>query len=73
MTLSDTIKQTKTNIEDIREFLKYIESNNNDHEKGVNAETRTLDDIENSLLFLRDYNRVTNDLVSVIKEYERNC
>lgn len=73
MTLSDTIKQTKTNIEDIREFLKYIESNNNDHEKGVNKETRTLDDIENSLLFLRDYNRVTNDLVSVIKEYERNC
>lgn len=73
MTLSDTIKQTKTNIEDIREFLKYIESNNNDHAEGVNAETRTLDDIENSLLFLRDYNRVTNDLVSVIKEYERNC
>lgn len=73
MTLSDTIKQTNKNIEDIREFLKYIENNNNDHEKGVNAETRTLDDIENSLLFLRDYNRVTNDLVGVIKEYERNC
>lgn len=70
MTLAETINQTRKNIEKIKEYINNLEYNNN-----LNAETvadgvkRPLDDISNALLFINDYNNITNDILKILKNY----
>ena len=65
------IIETANNIKRLEAFLKNIKMNFNDHKKTVIAKDgRTLDDICNSLAFLKDYNEVTNELVKVMENYD---
>ena len=63
------INQIQENIKRLEAFLKNLKMNFNDHKKQAETGTR-LDDIENSIAFLKDYNEVTNELVKVMEEYD---
>ena len=63
------INQTAENIKRLEAFLKNIKMNFNDHRKQAKNSSR-LDDIENSIAFLKDYNEVTNELVKVMEAYD---
>lgn len=65
------INQTQENIKRLEAFLKNLKMNFNDHKKQAETGTR-LDDIENSIAFLKDYKEVTNKLVKVMEEYDMN-
>lgn len=60
--------ETKANIKKIEEFAKYLKSNFNTHSKQYKKSTN-IEDIENSVAFLRDYAEVAEKLVEVINEY----
>lgn len=63
------LKQTRENISEIKDFVKYLDNNFKQHSK--QAKTReNLDDIENSVAFLKDYSEVAEQLMAVIKNYK---
>lgn len=64
------INKTQANIDEIKEFVKYLENNYKEHSKNA-KESQRLDDLENSVLFLKDYLEVSNELVDVIKAYKK--
>lgn len=64
------INKTQANIDEIKEFVKYLENNYKEHSKNA-KESQRLDDLENSVLFLKDYLEVSNELVEVIKAYKK--
>lgn len=64
------INKTQANIDEIKEFAKYLENNYKEHSKNA-KESQRLDDLENSVLFLKDYLEVSNELVEVIKAYKK--
>lgn len=64
------INKTKANLDEIKEFIKHIEYNYKMHSKTVKASER-LDDIENSICCLKDYLKVSDELVKVIKAYKK--
>lgn len=61
--------QTQENIKRLEAFLKNIKMNFNDHKKQA-KNSKHLDEIENSIAFLKDYNEVTNQLVKVMEDYD---
>lgn len=63
------INQTAENIKRLEAFLKNIKMNFNDHKKTAKT-SQHLDEIENSIAFLKDYNEVTNKLVKVMEDYD---
>lgn len=65
------INQTAENIKRLESFLKSIKMNFNDHKKQA-KNSKHLDEIENSILFLKDYNKVTKELVKVMEDYEKS-
>ena len=65
------INQTAENIKRLEAFLKNIKMNFNDHKKQA-KNSKHLDEIENSILFLKDYNKVTKELVKVMEDYEKS-
>ena len=64
------INKTQANIDEIKEFVKYLENNYKEHSKNA-KESQRLDDLENSVLFLKGYLEVSNELVEVIKAYKK--
>lgn len=64
------INKTQANIDEIKEFVKHLENNYKEHSKNA-KESQRLDDLENSVLFLKDYLEVSNELVEVIKAYKK--
>lgn len=64
------INQTQENIKRLEAFLKNLKMNFNDHKKLAKT-SQHLDDIENSIAFLKDYNEVTNQLVKVMEDYDK--
>ena len=70
MTTSDTIKQTEQNIKTIREYLNNLEYNLESNATTIeNGKNELLDDIDNAIEFIKDYNRLTKDLVKVLTDY----
>lgn len=67
------IKQTAENIKRLEAFLKNLKMNFNNHKKVVKTSSLAyhLDDIENSLAFIKDYKEVTKELVKVMEEYSK--
>ena len=65
----EEINQTAENIKRLEAFLKNIKMNFNDHKKMAKT-SQHLDEIENSIAFLKDYNEVTNKLVKVMEDYD---
>lgn len=63
------INQTAENVKRLEAFLKNLKMNFNDHKKQAKNSTR-LDDIENSLAFLKDYKEVSDQLVKVMEDYD---
>lgn len=61
---------TAENIKAIKEFTKYLEYNYKEHTKTLKA-GENYSDMENSLFFLEDYEKVSKKLVEVIEEYNR--
>ena len=61
-------KQTAENIKRLEAFLKNLKMNFNDHKKMAKT-SQHIDEIENSLAFLKDYNEVTKELVKVMEDY----
>lgn len=62
------INQTAENIKRLEAFLKNLKMNFNDHKKMAKT-SQHIDEIENSLAFLKDYNEVTKELVKVMEDY----
>lgn len=67
----NNINHTKENIQIIKDFVKYLEENFKDHSKTVKTSDNYID-LENSLAFLKDYERVSDQLIKVIADYEEN-
>lgn len=63
------INQTQENIKRLEAFLKNIKMNFNNHKKQAKT-SQHLDEVENSIAFLKDYNEVTSQLVKVMEEYD---
>ena len=63
-----TINQTKANIKKIETFTKYLKYNFNNHSKMI-KETENIDEVENSLAFLKDYAEVSEKIMEVINDY----
>lgn len=64
------INVTAENIKRIEAFVKHIKTNYNDHKRQAKNSGR-IDDIENSLAFLRDYKNITDKLIKDIEEYSK--
>lgn len=64
------INVTAENIKRIEAFVKYIKKNYNDHKRQAKSSDR-IDDIENSLAFLKDYQKITDKLIKDIEEYSK--
>ena len=62
------IKETNLNIRKIEGFVTYLRRNFNEHSKTF-KNSENLDDLENSLAFLKDYAEVSEKLIAVIKDY----
>lgn len=70
MNLYQTINQTKNNIKSIREYLEGIENNNIEKEGALSCINHmSLDDIDNAVQFIRDYNYLTNEILKILKAY----
>lgn len=69
---ANTIKNTKININAIKDFVKYLEHNYKEHAKQL-KESDNYDDMANSLAFLQDYEKVSNKILEVIAEYDRQA
>lgn len=67
--MKNEISQTEENIKRIEGFIKYLKTNFNDHKKLAKNSNR-LDEIENSIAFLKDYNEVSEKLIKVIEDYD---
>lgn len=65
----DNINHTKENIKIIKDFVKYLDSNFKEHSKTAKTSNNYID-LENSLAFLKDYEKVSDALIKVINEYE---
>lgn len=65
----NNINHTKENLEIIKDFVKYLENNFKEHSKTVKA-SNNYSDLENSLAFLKDYEKVSDEFVKIIKNYE---
>lgn len=63
------INQTQENIKRLEAFLKNLKMNFNDHKKKAKT-SEHLDEIENSIAFLKDYNEVSEQLIKVMEDYE---
>lgn len=63
------INKTAENIKRLEAFIKNIKMNFNDHKKQA-KNSQHLEEIENSISFLKDYNEVTEKLVKVMEEYD---
>ena len=63
------INQTQENIKRLEDFIKNIKMNFNDHKKQMKTSTH-LEEIENSIAFIKDYNEVTNELVKIMEDYD---
>ena len=63
------INQTQENIKRLEDFIKNIKMNFNDHNKQMKKSTH-LEEIENSIAFIKDYNEVTNELVKIMEDYD---
>ena len=61
---------TAKNIKLIKEFTKYLEYNYKEHTKTLKA-GESYSEMENSLAFLQDYEKVSRKLAEVIDEYNR--
>lgn len=71
MTLSEQIARAKADLENIKDFVVYLDRNLEEHSKNVQKGVDLpADDLENSIAFLRDYALVAKSLVAVIKEYD---
>lgn len=66
------INQTAENIKRLEAFIKNIKMNFNDHKKTIKQSSLAyhLDDIENSLAFIKDYHDVTSKLIEVMEDYD---
>lgn len=64
------INVTAENIKRIEAFVKHIKTNYNDHKRQAKNSSR-IDDIENSLAFLKDYQKITDKLIKDIEEYSK--
>lgn len=64
------INLTAENIKRIEAFVKHIKTNYNDHKRQAKNSSR-IDDIENSLAFLKDYHKITDKLIKDIEEYSK--
>lgn len=62
------IKETNLNIRKIEGFAVYLRKNFNEHSKQF-KNSENLDDIENSVAFLKDYAEVSEKIVKIIKDY----
>lgn len=65
----NNINHTKENIQIIKEFVKYLDENFKNHSKTAKKSDNYLD-IENSLAFLEDYEKVSAQLIEVINNYK---
>ena len=71
MTLSEEITRAKADLENIKDFVEYLDRNLEEHSKIVQKGADIpVDDLENSIAFLKDYALVAKSLVAVINEYE---
>lgn len=64
-----TIDKTAENIKRIEAFTKHLKMNFNDHKKQA-KQSQHLDEIENSLAFLKDYAEVSERLIAIIEDYD---
>ena len=55
-------EQTKGNIKQIKYFVKYLENNYKSQTRTL-KEREHLDEMENAIAFLKDYNEVSTELV----------
>lgn len=62
------IKEINLNIRKIEGFVTYLRRNFNEHSKHLKND-ENLDDLENSLAFIKDYSEVSEKLMAVIKDY----
>lgn len=62
------IKETNLDIRKIEGFAYYLRRNFNEHSKHIKND-ENIDDIENSLAFIKDYSEVSEKLMEVIKDY----
>ena len=70
MTTSQTIKQIEQNIKTIREYLNNIEYNTEANAVIMDKATEEpLNDIDNAIEFLKDYRRITGDMLKIVKDY----
>lgn len=67
-----TINETKESIKIIKDFTKYLEYNFNEHSK-LAKKSDNISEIENSVAFLKDYEKVAKELIEVIKNYQEHC
>lgn len=63
-----TTSKAQANIKKIEEFAKYLKSNYANHSKTLKT-SENIDDIENSLAFVKDYAEVSEKLMEVINDY----
>ncbi len=70
MNISQTINQTRENIKRIRDYLDCLEYNNNEKaEELTGIIARPIDDVQNALEFIRDYNKITKEIADTLKSY----
>ena len=62
------MEKTKNNIERIENFTKYLKHNFDVHSKQA-KQSDSIDDMNNSVAFLKDYAEVSEKLITVINEY----
>lgn len=65
----NNINHTKENIQIIKDFVKYLDENFKNHSKTAKTSNNYID-LENSLAFLKDYEKVSDELIKVIANYE---
>lgn len=70
MTTNQTIKQIEQNIKTLREYLNNLEYNTEANTVIMDkASEEPLDDIDNAIEFLKDYHRITDDMLKIVKDY----
>ena len=58
------------NLNKINQFMKYIQNNVQEHSK-IAISSNNLEEIENSILLLEDYEDVINEFVEAIDNYTK--
>lgn len=65
----NNINEIAKNIKKIEEFSRYLKNNYKTHSAIVKKLDSNLDDIDNSIAFLKDYKEVSDKLMKVINDY----